>query len=674
MALKPNCRYTMYVELASPNCDDEAEVFLPELSEPVLVQSRTNHNMRVRMNCSMLSLIFLCSYVIIDAFDPKYNDFDAYGVKIAANDLVFVEANNKEQYFLVQFAPYKNSNVSFQCGISFVDPSHYVYSVGVGVSQPLTNEPYVYVAGEVVTSRGLSMDNEGRSGLFIGILINRDPKSVQSYLASGETFSCDHFQIEELLFIAPYEHQEYFVIAVEPLGRFAIGVAANYVFRYQAFPSGTMTNKSTSTLWTNGSIFYPCAADASESFTIVTGFMKSSLQSRTRVVPTVHLLWNDNLTVLSSWTYTPPENSWQSYLTYSTIDTWSKKFTMSVKINGDASRRVLVGMPFLNTVFLFQVNNNGTILSLASSMSYNKSVGFGKSVAWLSSSQAAILYSAYSLDYRIWRWSKIYVYTGLNGTSLPSSPTAMIPNTQQPLPSSIDGKLIRLISLSNNVVILDQAGGVLMIMSESAGSYASTDTTMSLVAATMPVVSHVMPCIGGTFKADAGIHPCSLCPFGSRNPGRVAAAACINCSSDAFCPLGAVYEIERASLSSLSQAYPYPRSPELTVYEDLLLNNMVTFGWTPHCLRVSPMFWTVILLAFVLAMLLAMASLNLCVKEPRRTEWRTKIKSVFLKTDLVVSTKLGTCALANGLLSLLLGCRRAKAKCGSVVSLRLLSF
>ena len=115
----------------------------------------------------------------------------------------------------------------------------------------------------------------------------------------------------------------------------------------------------------------------------------------------------------------------------------------------------------------------------------------------------------------------------------------------------------------------------------------------------------------------------------------------MNCSIDAFCPLGAVYEVEKASLTSLSQAVPYPRSPDLTVYEDLLINNMVTFGSTPECLRVSPIFWTVILMGITLAMLLGMASLNLCVNEPRRTEWRTKIKRVFLRTDLVVSNTMG---------------------------------
>ena len=598
--------------------------------------------MQVRISsCSTFCLIFLRSYVTIHAFEPDYSDFDAYGVKITSNDNIFIEANNKEQYFLVQFAPYGNTNASLQCRLPYANSSHYVYSIGVGVSQSLTEEPYVYVSGGVSTLHGLTTGFYQPSEIFIGILINHDTTSAQSYLASGNSLSCDYFRIERLLFISLDVDQEYFVIAVEPFGRYTIGLATDIVFRYQPFLDGTITNESTTSMWPNGSTFYPCAADAAESFTIVAGFVKNSDRSQARAAPTVHLIWNENLTVLSSWTYAAPENSWQSYFTYSGIEEWNKHYTMSVKLNGDDGTRVLVGMPFLNTVFLFQVSNNGMNFTLASSISYEKSAGFGKSVAWLSSTQAAILYSAYSLDHTTFYWSKVYVYTCLNDTNLSSSPTAVIPNSRQPLPSTINANFIRMISTPSTVAILDQVGGVLLIRSESPGSYASTDTTKSPVAAAMPVVSHGMPCIGGTFKHDAGIHPCSLCPAGSRSSGKIGAVACVNCSADAFCPLGAVYKVDRASLMSLSQAVPYPRSPELTVFEDLLINNMVSFGSTPHCRRISPMFWTVILLVLVLLMLLGMASLNLCVEEPRRDRWRSMIKHVFLRTDLVVSETFG---------------------------------
>ena len=586
--------------------------------------------------------VLLHSTLTLALFYPDFTDYDAYGIKIAANSLVLVQAKNQDKIYFLKFAPYNYTNTSLQCALGYIDPTHYIYSVAVGSSQALTNQPYVYYAGAVASTNGVDGDKYGRKGTFIAILINRDNASVQSYIDSGKPMSCSKFSIPSILFLPMYGHQEYFVIAAEPTGKFAMGLAIDFVFQYRPFSSSLMTNRSASAVWPNNATFYPCAADATESFTIVAGFVKNSMQSKARATPTVHLLWNDNLTVLSSWTYAAAENSWQSYLTYSGLDSWNKKFTMSVKTNGDDSTRVLIGMPFLNTVFLFRVTNNGTNLSMTGSMSYEESVGFGKSVTWLPSTRAAILYSAYSLDYSTWQSSKVHVFDWSNDTHLSPSPIAVIPNAQQPLPTTINAELIRVMSTPTDLGILDRAGGVLLMLSEPPGSYPSTDMSNSKTGTAMPVISRSTPCISGTFKADTGIHPCSLCPVGSRNSGAGGAAvACVNCSADAFCPLGAAYEVDSAYLTSLSQAYSYPRSPEMTVYEDVLINNMVTFGSTAHCLRVSPMFWTLVLLLIILAILIAMASLNFCVQEPKRTEWRMMVKSIFLRTDLVVSDTFG---------------------------------
>ena len=178
-----------------------------------------------------------------------------------------------------------------------------------------------------------------------------------------------------------------------------------------------------------------------------------------------------------------------------------------------------------------------------------------------------------------------------------------------------------------------------MILAEQPGYYASTDTTSSPVAAAMPVISHSMACIGGTFKTDTGVHPCILCPGGSRNPGGPPALACFNCSSSNFCPLGALYEINGTLLVSQSQAVAYPRPPDMDVFEDILLDNMFSFGSTAHCIRVSALFWALILLLIVLILLVGMASMKCCMKPEKRDLWQTKIKSVFLRTDLVVGRK-----------------------------------
>lgn len=586
-----------------------------------------------------LFLLAILSYLNSGSgiFSPDTSDYEAYGVKIAANDILFVEANGDGNTFTVLFAPYNYTFDSMQCSINYDDPAHYVYSVGVGSKQNATLNPYFYFIGEVASQSWTNADAMGRNGSFVGVWINLDMNNVQYYSTNHQPLPCNFFQMRQFQYLNSYGHQEYYVIAVEPYGKYAIGLATSFAFIYQPYPVVNMTTKAASVVWPNNSTFYPCAADASETFTIVAGFVAGAARSRIRATPTVYLIWNSNLTVLSTWSYSASNGSWQSRLAYSRIDFWNNQYTMSVKINSKDSTRVLVGMPFLNTVFLFVVSNNGTAISLTSSKSNGRSVGYGKSVAWLTESQAAILVNTYSMDYLTWYLSQIHVFLSFNSTTIPSSPSVAIPNVQQPIPSTINSKLIQLVSTPASVAVLDVNGGALLILSETEGYYASTDTSKSPVVAAMPVISHSTTCIGGTYKSDTGIHPCTLCLNGTRNPGFSAGTSCMSCSSNSFCPLGAVVEIDPSLLTSLSQAYAYPRSPEMDVFEDILLYNMFLLGSTAHCVVVSPIFWSLMLLFVVILLLIGMASMNCCLQPETRDRWQKAIKSVFSRADLVVS-------------------------------------
>ena len=278
------------------------------------------------------------------SFNPLVGEVDAYGIKIAGNDILFVQANAEGHGLLIRMAPYNTSDEYRRCVIYLSDPSHYIYSVGVGTKQNDNGGQFLYYAGEVVPEDTTGADHSGFNETFIAVMINLQQ-------ASNSPAWCSLFKSESIEHISSYGHQEYFVIAVEPYGQYAIGLATDFVFRYRPFPNSTVLSLPGSDVWPKDSTFQPYAADAAVSFTIVVGFTRNSLPLRVRATPTVHLLSNDNLTVIDTWTYTPPENSWQSYLTYVGIDKWNKKFTMSVKINTDDPTRVLIGMPFLNTVF-----------------------------------------------------------------------------------------------------------------------------------------------------------------------------------------------------------------------------------------------------------------------------------------------------------------------------------
>ena len=585
-----------------------------------------------------LLLVFCLTSSLVVSFSPDENDNDAYGVKIAANDVLFVQAKSSAKTFLVQFAPYDFTGDALQCRLNYDDSTHYVYSVGVGLRQNSTTNASFYFTGEVASTCS-SADSQGRNGTFIGLWINRDPHNIDWYITHQQPLSCDYWTLAPMQFLPSYNHQEYYVMAVEPYGTYAFGIASDFVFRYTPFPTSSMTTKVGTEVWPNNGTFYPCAADVSDRFTIVAGFAGSSARSRVRATPTVYLMWNSNMTIIGTWSYSAANNSWQSRLTYSDILSWSSKYTISVKINVYDSRRVLVGMPFLNTVFTFTVENSGTSLQLNSSRNNGNSVGFGKSVTWLTSSQAAILSLSYSMDWKTLYSARVNIYTSMTGNEISASPTAVIPNSQQPLPSTLSSEWIRLVSTPASIAVLDSAGGAMLVLATPAGLYASTDASKSTLVATMPVVSVATTCIGGTYKSDAGVHPCTLCPQGSRNAGLFPGLRCMPCSNGSFCPVGALVEVQDTYLKSLSQAYAYPETPEMNVFEDILLANMFSLTATRHCLAVSPIFWILIMTFVVLIISVVMVSMNMFVPLKKQDRWRTTLKQIFRQTDLVVSAR-----------------------------------
>ncbi|CAF1657999.1 unnamed protein product, partial [Rotaria sp. Silwood1] len=225
---------------------------------------------------------------------------------------------------------------------------------------------------------------------------------------------------------------------------------------------------------------------------------------------------------------------------------------MSVDINNFDSTRVLVGVPYLNTVFHFTVSGGGRILTLSDQRSNGNSVGFGKGVAWLASNQAAILANQYTSTFSSWLSSQIWLYTQLSTTGLASAATAIIPNCQQPIPSNINSELLNIKSTPTVLTVLDVFGGILFIIATAPGYYASTDTSLAPVSIAIPIISTTQNCSAGMMKSDTGVHPCSLCPMGWKSS--VGSINCTVCNASAFCPLGAVDEVSQSELQTVSQA------------------------------------------------------------------------------------------------------------------------
>jgi hypothetical protein len=65
---------------------------------------------------------------IVFSFSPDTSSFDAYGIKLAVNDILLVESLSSDFSFFLRLAPY---NYSLSCTIPCSNANQYVYAVAL---------------------------------------------------------------------------------------------------------------------------------------------------------------------------------------------------------------------------------------------------------------------------------------------------------------------------------------------------------------------------------------------------------------------------------------------------------------------------------------------------------------------------------------------------------------
>ena len=138
-------------------------------------------------------------------------------------------------------------------------------------------------------------------------------------------------------------------------------------------------------------------------------------------------------------------------------------------------------------------------------------------------------------------------------------------------------------------------------------------------------------CASGSYHRETSARPCSLCPQGTFNDGSHP-VECAPCDNTSFCSLGAVANIDGSAMDSVMQARAYPKSPDNTIFDDILLQNIFSLEFSRHCLVVSPLFWTLIVIGVTLILVIVMAASELF---PGMSNIRRTIKLIFTQTDLI---------------------------------------
>ena len=104
------------------------------------------------------------------SFSPNTEDQDAYGIKIAGNDILFVQANSRERTFFVHMTSHNTDGSPYQCSFSYRDPVHYIYTVGIGSKQYDIDPAFFYYAGEALPTDAKGDHGSGHNGAFVTVM------------------------------------------------------------------------------------------------------------------------------------------------------------------------------------------------------------------------------------------------------------------------------------------------------------------------------------------------------------------------------------------------------------------------------------------------------------------------------------------------------------------------
>ena len=108
---------------------------------------------------------------------------------------------------------------------------------------------------------------------------------------------------------------------------------------------------------------------------------------------------------------------------------------------------------------------------------------------------------------------------------------------------------------------------------------------------------------------------------------------CVPCAPDSYCPLAAVGEVDLSKYAPASQAHPYPISPASTNFDDIIITNAFQLSTSNRsCLLVSPIFWTLLVLAIACLILIIMFCLH---RRPGKRHHFKRLARAFRHTDLI---------------------------------------
>jgi len=555
--------------------------------------------------------------------NPYLSDVDMYGASLVANEKLVVSIINRIYPLIGIYRPYSSND------FCIIDMSF------------LASE-MIYIMLVAISSNGSAAPNQF---FFQGVpLVNNTEQGAVWGVVSFSLEPCDWLSYNLIHLGIP---TDYPLLGVSVPGNIYL-----YTDAYLTFFCDTNTginNLAYTRPLPDSSNFVAYAIDiAFDGWGVIAGAVPNSDDI---YVPTLYLITfpsnvtvgNDYYTVLATWP-TSFAYTWQSKkaCTVSESSDFDTFCALSLSINNQGD--ILFGVQSMNTVFHLYVNlTHSTSFIFKGSRIYSTtipSVGFGKSVSWLDDTTAVILANNVSLDYTTWYSSKIEIYDLSNGQELSNTQQAYssFPTPQQSMYSLLTGPILLMTaSYAGSVIFMDSIGQVYIILPSPSGYYTVTNVGNTL--GTGVYFSSPGLCPEGTITYGSSgakylFDSCTPCPEGTVRPnsGNIS-AGCIPCDATLyFCPLAAVAEVPLSYIGTISQAVAFPRSPDVTEFEDILLLNMFSINFKAHCLTITPFFWTLIMFGITLILLITVGILQFIGK---CENFRRELETVFRHFDII---------------------------------------
>jgi hypothetical protein len=193
---------------------------------------------------------------------------------------------------------------------------------------------------------------------------------------------------------------------------------------------------------------------------------------------------------------------------------------------------------------------------------------------------------------------------------------------------------LNIITTPDNLVLLDNQGDLFVILSAPSGYYASTAGPIEYV---IPAFSSQLLCIPGTYKNVTGIRRCLPCPPGTKNDGtNLSMLTCVNCADNTFCPFGSTSDsIANDLLNNVVQALAYPKTPDITILDDILFLTLFSLSSSSRCVSLSPIFWTLIVAAVAVLIGIGMLAMKYFIKHKKARSYYKMLEKTFKQTDFI---------------------------------------